>query len=117
LLRSIADGLASSAPEEAERGRRFLLPYVKSVLRGWQMANQAGAAEGARGTLRLTGPLSPRERRILQLIGRGHSNKRVARELSIAPETVKSHAKHIFVKLGAQTRMEAVSRATTLGLI
>jgi DNA-binding CsgD family transcriptional regulator len=81
------------------------------------MANQAGTSEGARGTLRLTGPLSPRERRILQLIGRGHSNKRVARELSIAPETVKSHAKHIFVKLGAQTRMEAVSRATTLGLI
>lgn len=117
LLKSIAAGLASSAPEEDERGRRFLLPYVKSVLRGWQMANQAGASEGARGALRLTGPLSPRERRILQLIGRGHSNKRVARELSIAPETVKSHAKHIFVKLGAQTRMEAVSRATTLGLI
>jgi ATP/maltotriose-dependent transcriptional regulator MalT len=123
LLRSIADGLAygtsglTSASAEGERHRRFLLPYVKSVLRGWQMANQAGTGEGARGALRLTGPLSPRERRILQLISRGHSNKRVARELSIAPETVKSHAKHIFVKLGAQTRMEAVSRATTLGLI
>lgn len=117
LLASIADRLAASVPEESGHGRRFLLPYVKSVLRGWQMANRADPSQGARGTLRLTGPLSPREHRILQLISRGHSNKQVARELSIAPETVKSHAKHIFVKLGAQTRMEAVSRAATLGLI
>ena len=124
LLTSLADGLAHgssgfalAAPEEGERGRRFLLPFVKSVLRGWRTTNQAGTPERGRGTLRLTGPLSPRESRILQLISRGHSNKQVARELSIAPETVKSHAKHIFVKLGAQTRMEAVSRATTLGLI
>jgi hypothetical protein len=38
-------------------------------------------------------------------------------ELGITPETVKSHARHIFIKLGAQTRMEAVSKAVTLGLI
>jgi len=50
-----------------------------------------------------------------QLIARGHSNKRVARELGIIPETVKSHAKHIFIKLGAQTRMDA--EVVTLGLI
>ena len=113
----IGELLRSIAAEGEPPGRRFLLPYMKSVLRGWQMANQGTASEDVQSTLRLTGPLSAREHRILQLISRGHSNKRVARELSIAPETVKSHAKHIFVKLGAQTRMEAVSRATTLGLI
>lgn len=61
--------------------------------------------------------LSPRELIVLQLISRGHSNKRVAQSLGIAPETVKSHAKHIFVKLRAQSRLEAVMRALMLGLI
>jgi DNA-binding NarL/FixJ family response regulator len=115
LLQSIVDRLASSGFEEGE-DRRSLMPYVKSVLRGWQKANQAPAG-AARDPLRLTGPLSPRERSIIQLISRGQSNKQVAQELGIAPETVKSHAKRIFVKLSAQSRTEAVSRAVALGLI
>jgi DNA-binding CsgD family transcriptional regulator len=61
--------------------------------------------------------LSPREHSVLQLISRGHTNKRVAQSLGIAPETVKSHAKHIFVKLRAQSRLEAVMRALMLDLI
>ncbi len=47
----------------------------------------------------------------------GQSNKRIAKQLGIAPETVKSHAKHILLKLAAQTRVEAVSRALSLGII
>jgi ATP/maltotriose-dependent transcriptional regulator MalT len=62
-------------------------------------------------------PLSPRERTIVLLMGHGLSNKRIARQLSIAPETVKSHAKRIFWKLTVQTRAQAVYRATTLGLL
>ena len=61
--------------------------------------------------------LSTRERTIVLLMGRGLSNKRIARQLSIAPETVKSHAKNIFWKLTVQTRAQAVYRASTLGLI
>ena len=61
--------------------------------------------------------LSTRERTIVLLMGRGLSNKRIARQLSIAPETVKSHAKSIFWKLMVQTRAQAVYRASTLGLI
>jgi ATP/maltotriose-dependent transcriptional regulator MalT len=63
------------------------------------------------------GSLSVRERMIVRLMGDGFSNKRIARQLSIAPETVKSHAKSIFLKLTAQTRAQAVYRAATLGLI
>lgn len=55
--------------------------------------------------------LSPRERGVLLLICRGLSNKDIARELQIAPETVKSHAKKILLKLSARTRAEAVARA------
>ena len=61
--------------------------------------------------------LSIRERMIVRLMGDGLSNKRIARHLSIAPETVKSHAKSIFLKLTVQTRAHAVYRAATLGLI
>src|SRR6266567_9214069 len=61
--------------------------------------------------------LSARETTIVLLMGHGLSNKRIARQLSIAPETVKSHAKSIFWKLTVQTRAHAVYRASTLGLI
>ena len=61
--------------------------------------------------------LSMRERMIVRLMGDGLSNKRIARQLSIAPETVKSHAKRIFWKLTVQTRAQAVYRASELGLI
>ena len=60
------------------------------------------------------GPLTPREHAVLQLIGRGLSNKRIARSMGISPETVKSHAKHILKKLNAQTRAEAVALASEL---
>ena len=61
--------------------------------------------------------LSPRERTIVMLMGHGLSNKRIARQLTIAPETVKSHAKRIFWKLMVQSRAQAVYRASTLGLL
>jgi len=61
--------------------------------------------------------LSARERTVVLLMGHGLSNKRIARQLSIAPETVKSHAKRIFWKLAVQSRAQAVYRASTLGLL
>ena len=61
--------------------------------------------------------LSARERTIVGLMGHGLSNKTIARQLSIAPETVKSHAKSIFWKLTVRSRAEAVYRAAALGLI
>lgn len=64
----------------------------------------------------VTGSLSPRERNILELIAGGNSNKEIAQTLDIAPETVKSHVKHVFVKLGVEKRAQAVARAQSLGL-
>jgi len=61
--------------------------------------------------------LSGRECDILRLIAQGCVTKEIARMLSIAPETVKSHVKNIFVKLNVQKRAQAVSRAQGLGLI
>ena len=61
--------------------------------------------------------LSRRETAILRMIAQGMSNKRIARSLGIAPETVKSHAKNIFIKLAARTRAQAVARAEATGLL
>ncbi len=61
--------------------------------------------------------LSSRELNILERIGQGRSNKEIARELGIGPETVKSHIKNIFLKLGVERRAHAVSLAQRLGLV
>jgi ATP/maltotriose-dependent transcriptional regulator MalT len=69
------------------------------------------------GTSRATECLSPREYSVLRSMSCGLSNKRIAQELEIAPETVKSHVKGIFIKLAVQSRAHAVSTAGALGLL
>ena len=61
--------------------------------------------------------LTPREAEVLQLLAEGLPNKSIARKLDISDHTVKFHVNAILSKLGAQSRTEAVVRATRLGLI
>lgn len=65
----------------------------------------------------LAEPLTPREVEVLQLLAEGLPNKTIARRLDISDHTVKFHVNAIMSKLGAQSRTEAVVRATRLGLI
>lgn len=65
----------------------------------------------------LTEPLTPRELEVLQLLAEGLPNKVIARQLDISDHTVKFHVNAILSKLSAQSRTEAVIRATRLGLI
>jgi ATP/maltotriose-dependent transcriptional regulator MalT len=94
---------------------RELVPYIGSLV----ALNQTQSTRGhvARAAIRSSEILSVRECDILTMVGRGLSNKRIAQALTIAPETVKSHVKRIFVKLAVKTRAEAVSRAGTQGLL
>lgn len=62
-------------------------------------------------------PLTPREQEVLQALAQGLSNKLIARQLDISEHTVKFHVNAIMSKLGAQSRTEAVVRATRAGLI
>jgi DNA-binding NarL/FixJ family response regulator len=77
----------------------------------------ASKAKDSEGIQHSGASLSTRERTIVLLMGHGLTNKMIARQLSIAPETVKSHAKRIFWKLMVQTRAQAVYRASALGLL
>jgi DNA-binding NarL/FixJ family response regulator len=61
--------------------------------------------------------LTPRERAVLALIGRGLPNKRIADELGIAEKTVKVHVSHVLAKLGVDDRTQAALFAVREGLV
>lgn len=61
--------------------------------------------------------LTRREAEVLQLVGRGHRNVDVARALHVAERTVEFHMSRLLVKLGARNRVEAVERASALGML
>lgn len=65
----------------------------------------------------LSEPLTGREREVLELIGRGLSNRLMARELHISEHTIKFHISSLYAKLGVTNRAEAVSQGARRGLI
>lgn len=60
---------------------------------------------------------TPKEREILAQLARGASNKRIAEALYVTPATVKTHLAHIYAKLGARGRHEALSHALAMGIV
>ena len=120
LYQIILDGgsIISELVQMVQRGgsiSEHLLSYVDRLAAGSRGASQDRMVpiSGAQAL----GGLSARETEILKLIARGLSNKEIARSLDIGPETVKSHLKSAFTKLGVERRAQAVSRAQTLGLV
>jgi DNA-binding NarL/FixJ family response regulator len=61
--------------------------------------------------------LTAREREVLVLLAGGHSNREIASSLYVSLPTVKSHLAHIYAKLGAKNRNEALGRAVAAGLL
>jgi DNA-binding CsgD family transcriptional regulator len=54
---------------------------------------------------------------VLELLSDGHTMRQIATRLSISPRTVETHVGKLYRKLGVRTRVQAVSRAATLGLV
>jgi len=89
---------------ESEDQEVLSFPANLLLRRGARSAGDHSAQLGRR----CSDGLTARECEVLAMISQGLSNKRVARTLEISPETVKSHVKHIFLKLDVSTRTEAV---------
>jgi len=61
--------------------------------------------------------VSDRELEVLTLLAQGRSNKEIAKQLDVSPNTVKTHVASLFEKLAAKRRTEAISRARELGIL
>jgi DNA-binding NarL/FixJ family response regulator len=61
--------------------------------------------------------ITDRELEVLRLLAAGRSNKEIARQLEVSPNTVKSHVARLFAKLGEGRRTAAVRSARELGLL
>ena len=92
-----------------------LVGCIRDVLAGKTYLAPAAAAKLAEGVTRVQ--LTPRELATLKLLADGKANKEIASELDISERTVKTHLAHLFEKLGATSRTEAVKVATRRGLV
>ena len=61
--------------------------------------------------------LTQRELSVLRSMSHGLTNRQISRELWLSEDTVKTHARHLFMKLGARDRAHAVAIGIRSGLI
>ena len=107
LLKNAEPQELARAIRAAHAGEALLDPHVAARL----LASLARPAGGP------TDELTPREDQVLELIARGFSNKRIARELDIAEKTVKTHVGHVLAKLGVTDRTQAALHAVRAGMV
>ena len=108
LLKNARPEEVTRAVRAAHAGETLLDPVVASRL------VETLAADGGEEPL---DRLTPREREVLVLLGRGFSNKLIARELGVAEKTVKTHVGHVLGKLGVTDRTQAAVVAVRAGLV
>jgi len=107
LAKDVGGEAICDAIEGVARGETTLSAEAQSVLVA-SLRSRGGEAAS---------PLSPREREILRLASDGSSNAEIARTLHLSAETVKSHLRNSYEKLGAKDRTAAVALAMRRGLI
>jgi DNA-binding NarL/FixJ family response regulator len=114
LLKDAALPKLLEAIQLAARGESFLQPSIAS-----KVLAELSRLSGTRGraATEILGELSEREREVLQHLGRGKSNKEIARALHITEGTVKNHMTNVLEKLGVQDRTQAALKAQRLGLV
>lgn len=94
------------AVRDVHAGRSALDPVIAQKLVDQISQEERGAVVEA---------LTDRELEVLTLVGKGHTNKAIGLQLGISDRTVQGHLAHVFAKLQASSRTEAVMRAVSLG--
>jgi LuxR family maltose regulon positive regulatory protein len=97
-----------------EAGSRAVMPdYVERLLTAFRNETAISPTSATR----LPEPLTEREIEVLRLLAAGLTNREIAEQLVISPETVKKHSANIYGKLGTRNRTETVARARQLELL
>lgn len=94
-----------------------LAAAVRAATAGMVVLERGALALATPAPMVTDGPLSGREREVLQLIAEGLPNKQIALRLGISPHTAKFHVAGVLQKLGAASRTEAVSAGVRRGLV
>ncbi|GAA2032718.1 response regulator transcription factor [Catenulispora yoronensis] len=128
LLKDVTPEHLVASVRLVDTGDALLAPSItRRLVEKFAAPAEAGTGAGA-GTGTGAGPrtpavhrdlaaLTPREREILTLMGRGRSNAELAGELVLSEATVKTHVAHIFTKLSLRDRAQAVVVAYETGLV
>ena len=112
----------SRAVQAAAAHQALLDPLVQQQLLAAATAGPAPTSQGPEAGGEATPPaplpddLTPREAEVLSLIARGLSNREIAAALFVSEATVKTHINHVFSKINARDRAQAVHYAYTHGL-
>jgi DNA-binding NarL/FixJ family response regulator len=116
LLKDAAPAEVEAAIRAVHRGEGMLDPGVTAtVLAEVSRPGPAALAQPASSDPGIAS-LTPREREVLGLLGRGMTNADIARELFVAEKTVKTHVSSILAKLRLADRTQAALYAARLGL-
>jgi DNA-binding NarL/FixJ family response regulator len=95
--------------ERVLKGEKVVVPALLPALAGnLRLRTQADDGEGL---------LTLREREVLAFLAEGRTNREIAGALSVSVATVKSHLVHIYGKLGAVNRNDAIGRAVAAGIL
>jgi len=116
IMSALAAGARGYLLKDAPRAEIYRA--IRAAARGESVLHPAVAAR-VLGQMRREeqDPLTEREKKVLQLLAAGASNKQIAAQLFISESTVKTHVAHIYEKLGVKTRAEAAVRALQLRLL
>jgi DNA-binding NarL/FixJ family response regulator len=118
LLKDIEPDDLVAAVRVVAAGEALLAPRLTRRLIEAFVAGSAVGADGPVGpTSRELEKLTPREREVLALVGRGKSNAEIAERLVLSPLTAKTHVARLFSKLGARDRAQLVVAAYESGLV
>jgi LuxR family maltose regulon positive regulatory protein len=90
-------------------------PYAASI--GQAFASQLSQAGAQPPASTLADPLTGREQEVLQQIAAGLSNREIQEKLVISKNTVRTHIKNLYSKLGVHSRTQAIKRARELNLL
>ncbi len=117
LLKDVEPADLITAVRVVAAGEALLAPKLTRRLIEAFVAQGSGTLPAAAPQAGRLQELTPREREVLSLVGRGLSNTEVAQRLVLSPLTAKTHVARLFTKLGARDRAQLVVTAYESGLV